>query len=109
VASRPLSCHAFDFSGCHLPWIGAIRLGRASVEKFKTSAILSPPQLSRAYLVGHGATLHRHRDHRPQLVSSFTVQQEHPEACGVSSPDVEDTSISVHYQSILSLSSKRGG
>lgn len=67
------------------------------------------PQLSRAYLVGHGATLHRHRDHRPRLVSSFSVQQEHPEACGVSSPDVEDTSISVHYQSILSVSSKRGG
>ena len=40
MASRPLSCHAFDFSGCHLPWIGAIRLGRASVD-FKTSAILS--------------------------------------------------------------------
>jgi len=31
LASRPLSCHAFDFSGCHLPWIGAIRLGRALI------------------------------------------------------------------------------
>lgn len=109
MASRPLSCHAFDFSGCHLPWIGAIRLGRASVEISRPQRFFRHHSCLGLISLAMEQLLHRHRDHRPQLVSSFTVQQEHPEACGVSSPDVEDTSISVHYQSILSLSSKRGG